>query len=86
MRKYTSQAIAELLDEENVQIPSWICFSSVDGENACSGESFQECLDILNNSDKVSIVGINCSSPQCIEKLILKLRKVKVFWKLTLRH
>lgn len=71
-----SQAIAELLDEENVQIPSWVCFSSVDGENASSGESFQECLDVLNKSDKISIVGINCSSPQLIENLILKFRKV----------
>ncbi|ONK75308.1 uncharacterized protein A4U43_C03F15500 [Asparagus officinalis] len=74
--KIEAKAIAELLDEENVPIPSWICFSSVNGENACSGESFEECLDILNKSDKVSIVGINCSSPQCIENLVLKFRKL----------
>lgn len=74
--KLEAQAIAELLDEENVKVPSWICFSSVDGELASSGESFKECLDVLNNSNKVSIVGINCSSPQYIDNLILKFRKL----------
>lgn len=74
--KLEAQAIAELLDEENIEIPSWICFSSVDGENASSGESFDEILDMLNKNDKVSIVGINCSPPHYIENLILKFRKL----------
>ncbi|KAH7683455.1 homocysteine S-methyltransferase protein [Dioscorea alata] len=74
--KLEAKAIAELLDEENIQIPSWICFSSVDGERAPSGESFKECLDILNKSEKVSIVGINCSSPFFIEKLIIEFNKL----------
>ncbi|KAL0446888.1 UNVERIFIED_CONTAM: Homocysteine S-methyltransferase 1 [Sesamum latifolium] len=51
--KLEAQACVELLDEENVEIPSWICFSSVDGENAPSGERFEECLDIINKSSKV---------------------------------
>ncbi|GMN38556.1 hypothetical protein TIFTF001_007778 [Ficus carica] len=70
--KLEAQACVELLEEENVQIPSWICFSSVDGENAPSGESFKECLDIINKSDKVNAVGINCAPPQFIEALIRK--------------
>lgn len=72
--KLEAQACVELLDEENVQIPSWICFSSVDGEHAPSGESFKECLEILNKSDKVSVVGINCTPPQFIESLICKFK------------
>ncbi|KAL0408859.1 UNVERIFIED_CONTAM: Homocysteine S-methyltransferase 1 [Sesamum radiatum] len=51
--KLEAQACVELLDEENVEIPCWICFSSVDGENAPSGERFEECLDIINKSSKV---------------------------------
>ncbi|WOK93152.1 hypothetical protein Cni_G01845 [Canna indica] len=74
--KLEAQALAELLDEENVQIPSWICFSSMDGEHVSSGEEFKECLDVLNKSEKVNIVGINCASPQFIENLILQLRKL----------
>lgn len=71
------QAITELLEEENIQIPSWICFSSMDGEHLSSGEDFKDCLDILNTSEKVSIVGINCASPLFIETLIRQFKKVR---------
>ena len=70
------QACAELLEEENVQIPSWICFSSVDGKNAPSGESFNECLDVLNKSNKVTAVGINCAPPHFVLALIQKFKEV----------
>ncbi|GKV43978.1 hypothetical protein SLEP1_g51207 [Rubroshorea leprosula] len=74
--KLEAQACAELLEEENVQIPSWICFSSVDGENAPSGESFKECIEILNKSNKVNAVGINCAPPHFIETLIRKFKEL----------
>ncbi|KAK3013675.1 hypothetical protein RJ639_009645 [Escallonia herrerae] len=70
------QACVELLEEENVQIPSWICFSSVDGENAPSGESFKECLSIINKSNKVAAVGINCAPPHFIQSLIQKFKEL----------
>lgn len=70
------QACVELLEEENVQIPSWICFTSVDGENAPSGESFQECLEVINKSNKVEAVGINCAPPHFMESLICKFNQV----------
>ncbi|KAJ9708176.1 hypothetical protein PVL29_000303 [Vitis rotundifolia] len=74
--KLEAQACVELLEEENVQIPSWICFSSVDGENAPSGESFKECLDIINKSKKVNAVGINCAPPHFLESLICKFKEL----------
>ncbi|KAK4758744.1 hypothetical protein SAY87_020045 [Trapa incisa] len=74
--KLEAQACAELLEEENVEIQSWICFSSMDGENAPSGESFEECLEILNKADRVSAVGINCAPPHFMESLICKFKKL----------
>ncbi|KAG6601290.1 Homocysteine S-methyltransferase 1, partial [Cucurbita argyrosperma subsp. sororia] len=74
--KLEAQACVELLEEENVQIPSWICFSSVDGENAPSGESFEKCLHAINKSDKVTAVGINCTPPHFIEALICKFKEL----------
>lgn len=71
------QACVELVEEESVEIPSWICFSSVDGENAPSGESFQEVLDVINQSNKINAVGINCAPPHFILGLIQKFTKVK---------
>lgn len=70
------QACLELLEEENVEIPTWICFSSVDGEHAPSGESFDECLEIINKSSKVTAVGINCAPPHFVQSLIQKFSKV----------
>lgn len=66
----------ELLDEENVEIPSWICFSSVDGVNAPSGESFSDCLQALNSSDRIAAVGINCAPPQFVQSLVQKFKEV----------
>ncbi|KAK9903790.1 hypothetical protein M0R45_000900 [Rubus argutus] len=74
--KLEAQACVELLEEENIQMPSWICFSSVDGENAPSGESFKECLDMINRSNKINAVGINCAPPHLIESLICKLKEL----------
>ncbi|KAL0446885.1 UNVERIFIED_CONTAM: Homocysteine S-methyltransferase 1 [Sesamum latifolium] len=74
--KLEAQACVELLDEENVEIPSWICFSSVDGENAPSGERFEECLDIINKSSKVFAVGINCAPPHFVLSLIQRFKEL----------
>ncbi|KAJ1686868.1 hypothetical protein LUZ63_018258 [Rhynchospora breviuscula] len=73
--KLEAQAIVELLNEEKVNIPSWICFSSVDGSHTPSGHSFKECLEILNCCERVPAVGVNCTSPHFIDKLIHELRK-----------
>ncbi|KAH0923909.1 hypothetical protein HID58_023927 [Brassica napus] len=73
--KLEAQACVELLEEENVQIPAWICFTSVDGENAPSGESFEECLETLNKSNNICAVGINCAPPQFMDNLIRKFSK-----------
>ncbi|KAF5762232.1 putative homocysteine S-methyltransferase [Helianthus annuus] len=72
--KLETQAIVELLEEENVQIPSWICYSSVDGVNAPSGESFADCLEVINTSRRIAAVGINCAPPQFVHSLVQKFK------------
>ncbi|XP_019180104.1 PREDICTED: homocysteine S-methyltransferase 1 isoform X1 [Ipomoea nil] len=74
--KLEAQACVELLEEENVEIPSWICFSCVDGENAPSGESFEDCLNIINKSHRVGAVGLNCAPPQFVLSLIQKFKQM----------
>ncbi|XP_074309469.1 homocysteine S-methyltransferase 1 [Silene latifolia] len=74
--KLETQAIVELLEDENIDIPSWICFSSVDGENAPSGESFEDCLNVINKSNKVAMAGINCAPPQFVDTLIRRFKKL----------
>ncbi|KAL9232291.1 hypothetical protein vseg_007417 [Gypsophila vaccaria] len=71
-----TEAIVELLEQENINIPSWICFSCVDGERAPSGESFEECLSVINKSNKVAMTGINCAPPQFVDGLIHRFKKI----------
>ncbi|XP_076899591.1 homocysteine S-methyltransferase 1-like [Bidens hawaiensis] len=74
--KLETQAIVELLEEEIVQIPSWICYSTVDGVNAPSGESFADCLEVINTSEKIAAVGINCAPPQFVHSLVQKFNEL----------
>ncbi|WJX70605.1 homocysteine S-methyltransferase [Trifolium repens] len=74
--KLEAQAIVELLEQINVEIPSWICFTSVDGENAPSGESFRDCLEVINKCNKVEAFGINCAPPHFMENLISKFKQL----------
>lgn len=74
--KLEAKACVELLEEENIKVPAWICFSTVDGENAPSGERFEECLDVINKSNRVRAVGINCAPPHFSESLVYKFKEL----------
>ncbi|KAK6133841.1 hypothetical protein DH2020_032391 [Rehmannia glutinosa] len=56
--------------------PTSLRLSSVDGENAPSGESFQECLDMINKSSSVCAVGINCAPPHFVLSLIQRFKEL----------
>ncbi|KAF7063588.1 hypothetical protein CFC21_070103 [Triticum aestivum] len=74
--KLEAQAYVELLEECNINIPSWFSFNSKDGVNVVSGDSLVECAKIANECAKVGAVGINCTPPRFIHSLILSIRKV----------
>ncbi|KAL6999556.1 homocysteine S-methyltransferase [Sarracenia purpurea var. burkii] len=63
MLAFETQACVELLEEENIRIPSWICFSSVDGENAPSEMSpfraqSSEVFESSEKSPKMEALGV----------------------------
>ncbi|KAK8548584.1 hypothetical protein V6N13_054632 [Hibiscus sabdariffa] len=74
--KLEAQAYAELLEEENMNIPAWFSFNSKDGINVVSGDSIAECVYIADSCDRVVAVGINCTPPRLIHGLILSIKKV----------
>ncbi|GMJ01904.1 homocysteine S-methyltransferase 3 [Hibiscus trionum] len=74
--KLEAQAYAEILKEENIDIPAWFSFSSKDGINAVSGDSITECGSIADSCNRVVAVGINCTPPRLIHGLILSIKKV----------
>lgn len=71
-----AQAFAMLLEEENINVPSWLSFNSKDGVNVVSGDSLVECVDVAESSSKIVAVGINCTPPRFIRDLILSIKKV----------
>ncbi|ONK74343.1 uncharacterized protein A4U43_C03F5260 [Asparagus officinalis] len=74
--KIEAQAYAELLEEEDINIPAWFSFNSKDGVNVVSGDSLTECALISDSSKKVMAVGINCTPPRFIHNLVLSIKKV----------
>ncbi|KAJ9700403.1 hypothetical protein PVL29_005959 [Vitis rotundifolia] len=74
--KLEAKAYAELLDEENIKIPAWFSFTSLDGINVVSGDSLIECASIADSCKQVVAVGINCTPPRFIHGLILLIQKV----------
>lgn len=74
--KLEAQAFAQLLDEEEINIPAWLSFNSKDGVNVVSGDSLLECAAIAENSKKIVAVGINCTPPRYIQDLIICIKKV----------
>jgi homocysteine S-methyltransferase len=74
--KLEAQAFAELLEEEEINIPAWLSFNSKDGINVVSGDSLHECVAIAESSNKIVAVGINCTPPRFIRDLVLSIKKV----------
>ncbi|KAL0435705.1 UNVERIFIED_CONTAM: Selenocysteine Se-methyltransferase [Sesamum radiatum] len=75
--KLEAQAFAQLLEEEEINIPAWVSFNSKDGVHVVSGDSLPECVAVAESSNKIVAVGINCTPPRFIRDLILSIKKVR---------
>ena len=51
-------------------LQAWVSFSCIDGEHLSSGEAFADAVKLLNTSNQIIGIGINCTAPQFIESLI----------------
>ncbi|KAL5702224.1 homocysteine S-methyltransferase [Ranunculus cassubicifolius] len=74
--KLEAQAFAEILEEDDINIPAWFAFNSKDGVNVVSGDSITECASVADSCKKVIAVGINCTPPRFIRGLISSIQKV----------
>lgn len=74
--KLEAKAYAELLEEEEIKIPVWFSFNSMDGINVVSGDSISDCASIADSCKQVVAVGINCTPPRFIHGLIQSIEKV----------
>jgi homocysteine S-methyltransferase len=49
---------------------AWVSFSCKDKIHLCSGELFEDAVNLLNDSKEIVGIGVNCTPPQYIESLI----------------
>ena len=70
-----AQALAALL-KEFPNASAWISFSARDEKHICEGQRFAECVKLLEGNPQIAAIGINCTSPKYIPKLIGAARKV----------
>jgi len=49
---------------------AWISFSCCDEAHICQGQSFVDAVALVNTSQQIEAVGINCSPPQYISPLL----------------
>ncbi|MEP7134456.1 MAG: homocysteine S-methyltransferase [Chloroflexota bacterium] len=69
-----AQAISQLL-KEFPNITAWISFSARDGEHISEGQSFADCVKLLEDNPQITAIGINCTSPKYIPSLIREAKK-----------
>ncbi|MFI5139432.1 MAG: homocysteine S-methyltransferase [Sphingobacteriales bacterium] len=62
-------ALTEVL-AEFPGVQAWISFSCKDESHISSGENFSDAVKLLNHSDQVIAIGVNCTAPQYIASLV----------------
>jgi homocysteine S-methyltransferase len=52
------------------EIPAWVSFSCRDGGHVCDGTPIEEVVEVVAAAPSVVAVGVNCTSPLHVERLI----------------
>jgi homocysteine S-methyltransferase len=52
------------------EIPAWVSFSCRDGGHICDGTPIEEAVEVVAAAPSVLAVGVNCTSPLHVERLI----------------
>jgi homocysteine S-methyltransferase len=55
---------------------AWLSFSCCDEHHVCQGDRFADCARLANGSSQVLAVGVNCTPPRFVAKLLASARDV----------
>ncbi len=69
------EALVELL-AEFPQASAWLSFSCCDDSHVFHGERFSDCVRLAERSEQIIAVGVNCTPPQYVERLLWSARSV----------
>jgi homocysteine S-methyltransferase len=64
-----ARALGHVLDDVG-STQAWISFSCRDGSHISDGTPFAECVDYMNQFERIVAIGINCTAPRYIPDLI----------------
>jgi len=67
-----ARVLSQLL--EDVTTPAWVSFSCKDEKHCSDGTPIAECAALFSHHPRVLAVGVNCTSPQYIDALILEIK------------
>jgi homocysteine S-methyltransferase len=68
--KLEAEAVVALLEELPNAPPAWISFSCRSGLEVCHGEPLAECFAAAGATEAVAAVGINCTPPRFVSRLL----------------
>ena len=67
-----AQILSEILAQSKK--PSWVSFSFKDDKHINDGSKLSECVEIFQNHPKVFAIGVNCTNPGFVSKIIMSIR------------
>jgi len=68
-----AQVLVDLL-RDTPDTFAWMSFSCRDGEHICDGTPIVQCAQLLNRSEQIVAIGVNCTAPRHISSLIDHIR------------
>jgi homocysteine S-methyltransferase len=67
-------AVLARLLEDLPSVDAWISFSCMDGKHNSQGEEIADCAAALRGHDRLSALGVNCTSPGHITELLSRMQ------------
>lgn len=70
-----AQALVELLAEDFPEVEAYISFTSQDGQSISDGTSIEKIAELVNGSEQILAVGLNCTAPSLYPAFLSQLRE-----------
>lgn len=70
-----TQALVELLAEDFPEVEAYISFTSQDGQSISDGTAIEKIAELVNSSEQILAVGLNCTAPYLYPVFLSQLRE-----------
>lgn len=70
-----AQALIDLLAEDFPEVEAYMSFTSRDGQSISDGTPIEKIAELVNSSEQILAVGLNCTAPSLYEAFLGRLRE-----------